>query len=277
MTVKFDFNANKKVAKLDEVPESFRGLYHETVDKTGFELRNDDPGITAAVNAVTGLNAALQASRQEAEEAKKAIATAKVDLTPLQEFGTDPSSIAVAVKTKLQQMQEMVAQGAKVDVEGQLKKLREEMAKAHGIEMDSVKKSAVDLQGQLESVLVDSQITNAVAQHPGADPELVQPFVRKYVKVVIQDGKRRAVVVDSAGSTQYSMKNAGQEMGISELVENMKKDAKYARLFPSAAPKGGGTLPAHSGPGGNPNPQSRQGTQNPADKIQAGLAARHQG
>jgi hypothetical protein len=275
--VRFDFNANKKVAKIEDVPESFRGLYKETADKTGFELRNDDPGITAAVNAVTGLNAALLASRQEADEAKKIIAAAKVDLTPLQEFGTDPSSIAAAVKTKLQQMQEMVAQGAKVDVEGQLKKLREEMAKAHGIEMDAVKKSAVDLQGQLESVLVDSQITNAVAQHPGADPELVQPFVRKYVKVVIQDGRRRAVVVDGAGSTQYSMKNAGQEMGIPELVENMKKDAKYARLFPSTAPSGGGTPSAHSGPG-NPNIiQSKTGSVNSTDKIQAGLAARRGG
>lgn len=276
--MKFDFNANKKVAKIEDVPESFRGLYKATEDKTGFELRNDDPGITSAINAVTGLNAALQASRTEAEEAKKAVATAKVDLTPLQEFGTDPTSIAAAVKTKLTQMQEMVAQGAKVDVEGQLKKLREEMAKAHGIELDSVKKTAQDLQGQLESVLVDSQITNAVAQHPGADPELVQPFVRKFVKVVIQDGKRRAVVVDAAGNTQYSMKRAGQEMDISELVENMKKDAKYARLFPSVAPVGGGTPPAHSGPGNAPSiPASKTGTQSASDKIQAGLASRRQG
>ena len=263
--MKFDFNEHKKVAKIDDVPESFRGLYIEAADKSGFELRSNDAGVTAAINAVTGLNAALIASRSEAEAARKANT---MDLSPLVEYGTDPTSIATTVKTKLKEMQDMVTQGTKVDVQGQLQKLRDEMSRAHSVELGVQRKTAEDLQTQLESVLVDSQITAAVAVHPGTDPELVQPFVRKFIKVVVENGKRRAVVVDSAGNTQFSMKRAGQEMDIAELVESMKKDAKYARLFPSQAPQGGGALPAT---GSGPRPVTSNLTS--ADKISAGLAA----
>jgi hypothetical protein len=166
----------------------------------------------------------------------------------------------------------MVQQGSKVDVEGQLRKQREELIRAHTAEVEVHKKTATELQTQLEDTLVDSQITAAAAAI-GADPELLMPFVHKHVKVVVEGGRRRPVVIDNAGSTQYSMKNAGQEMGIGEFIETMRKQDKYARLFPSAALNGGGAL--------NNNQQSnvtRPGSQgqvkSSTDKIAAGLDQR---
>lgn len=247
------------VDALDKVPEPFRPLYKEGNDGK-FAV---NPDYKPLAEAVVGLNRSLKAARLEAKN------KTTVDLSPLSEFGEDPTAIRDAVNAKLKELQDELAKGG--DAKLNLDKIKGDLAAAHAKELEKANKRGEALQGQLYGLLVENAATAAVAEAKGV-PELLLPFIKNQVKVVEQDGEFKVFVVDAAGDQRYSG-ITGQPMTIKELVAEMKAQEKFGRLFESEAGGGGGGTPP--GSGRRPASQQREGEpRSSMDKIAAGLRKR---
>ncbi|HLC40261.1 MAG TPA: hypothetical protein VJO34_01385 [Methylomirabilota bacterium] len=232
----FDFGQHTKVKDLNVVPEQFRPLYGESEE--GFSLRSTDPTVKGAVEAIVGLNRALKAARAEAKN------KGSMDLSPLQEWGSDPATIAEAVKARIAEFEEMATKGSKAKLD--IEKIKADLAKAHVGETEKVTRRAEALQKQLYTVMVESTAKSAIAEAKG-DVDLLLPFVTGKIVVKEEDGAFKVYVVDGSQSIRYSGVT-GEPMTIKELVGEMKAAEKYGKLFVSEAPSGGGTPP--SGPVG---------------------------
>lgn len=256
--MEFLFTDNVEVDSIEKVPQDFRGLYKEVDGK--FKLGSDDPGVASAVAAVIRMTQALKAERAASKAAKEKA----VDLSPLQEFGTSPEEIATSVKTKLEELQGQLAggQAAKMNLE----KIKEDLGKAHAMELKSRDVKFEALKGQLYNILVENTAKSAIAESKG-DIELLMPFVSRNVKAVEENGEYKVYVVDGSGDVRYSGVT-GQPMSINELVREMKTNERYARLFDSEAPSGGGFVPGQV----RPLNKSTKTTLTSTEKIAQGLS-----
>ena len=258
--MEFNFAENTSVDSIDKIPTDFRGLYVEQDGK--HVLRSDDDGVKSAVAAITGLNRSLVAARAEA----KANKGKAVDLSTL---GESPEAILEAFTAKLTETKKAASGKGAEDLERQVAKAKEELAKAHATEMQSRDARIQALTGQLHSLLVIGEATKALAEANALDADLLMPFVQKQLKVNEEDGKFTVSVMDDAGDPRYSGVT-GSPMSIKELVAEMKGADKYKPLFKSEAPAGGGMQTGH-----RPSQQVRQGQQqgdmSATDKIAAGL------
>lgn len=252
-----EFAFPAEIADINTVPEDFRGFYAQTGDK---HLIKDDPIIKASVKAITGLTGSLKASRAEAKAYKGKI----VDLAPLAEYGDAPDKILEAINKKL----EDAATGGDAKLKANLENAKKALIDAHKNELGGRDKRIQGLTGQLHRYLVDNTATQVIAELKGV-PELLLPFVRTQVKVQEQDGEFTVMVVDDSGNQRYG--TTGQPMTIKELVQGMKGDQKYGRLFESETPAGGGTPPGAGRRTGHVQQQTARDQMTPTQKIQAGL------
>lgn len=248
----FEFN---EVDSLDKVPEQFRGIYTESNDGK-FVVGDNHKGVVEAVN---GLNKSLKAARAEAK------AKTQIDLSPLSDFGKTPEEIKTAFATKQKELEDQIA-GKSGEAKLNLDKIREEMAASHSKELDKAKIREGALQNQLYGLLVKNNATSALVEEKG-DVELMMPFVENQVKVIEEDGKFTAYVVDASGDRRYSG-ITGQPMTVKELVQEMKANEKYGRLFESDNQDGGGGMPPG---GGNRAPKAKGRVLSSNEKIAAGL------
>ena len=244
----------------NKIPEQFRSLYAEADGK--YKLRDDDV-VKGARAALVGLNGALKAARSE----NKTLKGTRIDTSALAEFGEDPVAQVNGAAAKIAELQQAIASGTKINPE----KIKEDLTVAFSKEKETLVKRNEALTGQLHGLLVDNAATTAIAELKGV-PELLLPFVRNQVKVVEADGKLTVNVVDAQGDTRFSTAT-GQPMSIKELVQSMKADAKFGRLFESEVPQGGGSQPGAQ----TRNTPQAPGEKTAADKIHAGLQARLRG
>lgn len=249
----FDFSP---VESLDKVPAQFKPLY---VDKPGEDGKFAvNPAFTSVAEAVNGFNKSNKTLREQIKGFKP------TDLSALAEFGETPEAIAEAIKTRLTE-----AAGTKgVEVTKQVEAAKAALVDAHKKELEKREQRANALQTQLFTLLVDNAATTAIADLKGV-PELLLPFIRTQVKVVEENGHFKPQVIDAAGEVRYGA--TGSPMTIRELVEQMKSEAKYGRLFESETPAGGGKPP---GSGRTPAPKPGQRELSSNEKIAAGLAKR---
>jgi len=257
--MEFLFTDNVEVDSIEKVPQDFRGLY-KPAEGGKFKLGSDDPGVASAVSAVTRLNESLKAARAEAKGYK----AKAVDLSSLSEFGDSPETIAQAVKSRIDELTQQVAGGkdAKVNIE----KIKQELAQGHANDIKTRETRIEGLKGQLDKLMVENTAKSAIAELKG-DMELLMPFVTRNVKTVEENGEYKVYVVDGSGDIRYSGVS-GQPMSIVELVREMKGNDKYAKLFESEAPSGGGFRP---GGAQRPMPQTNTGNLSATEKISQGL------
>lgn len=230
--MQFDFAQNTVVENIEKVPADFRGLYveHTEGDKKTFKLASDNPAVKSAVAAITGLNSALKAARAEVTAAKGT----QIDLSPLSEYGTDPAAIATKVKEVVEGLQ---GQLKGVDVN----KIKADLEKPWQTKVTAAEAKAQKAQESFHKRVVVGDAKSAIASAK-AD-ELLLPFVLQHAKVITkEDGELDVVIVDDQGAVRYSGVT-GQPMTISERVQEMKGIERFAKLFPSEAPAGGGTTP----------------------------------
>jgi len=268
--MEFNFNDNSVVESIDKVPQDFRGLYVEG-DDGKFKLDTTDPKVKSAVSAITGLNKALVASRAEARDAKGKV----IDLSALSEFGDTPDAILEGVNTKIDEIKKASKGKGAEDLERQVTKIKEELAKSHAVELEKAVKRGDALQGQLYTLLVQNEATMALAEAKAIDPDLARPFIEKQVKVTEENGKFEVHVIDEAGDPRYSG-TTGTYMSIKELVAEMKAKEKFAPLFKSETQSGGGGDP-HKASGGVRRGGEQQGDKSSIDKISSGLEKRRRG
>lgn len=261
--MEFDFTPS--VDNIELVPTDFRPLYEEKDGK--HNLRGDDFS-KAAISAITGLNRALKASRVEV----KVLKDGRIDLAPLKEYGATPSEIAEAFNTRLSEATKGGHQKSKEEIDRQVSKIKEDLAKGHMAEMDTKDRRVKALTDQLYSHLVIAEAKTALAEAGAIDSELALPFIQRQVKVTEEDGKFNVQVVDSAGDTRYSGTTAAP-LSVKELVAEMKANTKYAPLFKSESPSGGGARPEDRRAA---RKVDTDGEKAPIDKIRAGIEARQQ-
>ena len=242
----------QQVDKIDLVPEQFRGIYEEKDGK--FSVGESFQGVTTAV---IGLNKSLKAARAEAK-GKTAI-----DLSVLSDYGATPEEIKESVAGKITELQNEIAKGGSAKLN--LDKVRQEMTAAHAQEMHKKEIRNDALQNQVYELLVVNNATAAIVEAKG-DPDLLMPFIKSEVKIVEEDGKFNAYVVDAQGDRRYSGVT-GQPMSMKDLVLEKKGNEKYGRLFESESPAGGGMQPG-SGMRSNKN---GSGELSATQKISAGL------
>lgn len=253
-----EFDFAEVVDSVDAIPEQFRPLYAQGQEGK-YELVKDEK-VLGARQALLGLNTALKAARTE----NKALKGNKIDLSGLAEFGESSTDIVTNVQNKIKELNEQLANGTKVNPE----KIKNELQAGFAAEREKLTKRTEALQNQLHTLMVDNAATSAIAELKGI-PDLLLPFVRNQVKVVEEDGQLAVKVVDAQNDVRYSTVT-GQPMSIKELVQSMKADAKYGRLFDSEAPQGGGQQPG----AGQRRSNATQGEKSPTQKIAAGIAAR---
>jgi len=253
--VEFEFSDNTTVKDIAAVPEQFRGLYAEDKATGTYRLRSDDAGVKGAVEALVSQRKALQQERAAVRELK----TKVVDLTPLHEFGKTPEEIGSAIKAKIEELQ-----GKKFDVE----KIKTDIAKGYTTEITKRDQQVAALRGQLETILVDNAIRQAIGDQ-AVNADLVLPFAKEKVRVIEDDGKLEVRVVDDTGTQRFSGITA-KPLSLNELILEMKNGPKFAPLFKSAAKSGSGTAP---GAGSRPAAGVAEGagTRSAVQKIADGL------
>lgn len=256
----WDFGQNQTVASLDKVPADFRGLYKQEGEQ--FKLDSDHPGVKSAVSVITGLNRALVASRAEAKGYKDKA----VDLSPLADYGSDPATILEGFTTKLKD----AGKGKGEDVTTAVAKAKDAMAQEHARQLKARDERETKLTGQLHKVLVGQAATAALAEADAVDVDLAMPHVVANVRAVqLDSGEVGVVVIDQTGQPRYSGVT-GQHMNIKELVAEMRGQDKFAPLFKSKTPSGGGGQPTRRPVQGGSGEDTRTGT----DKIAAAVKVR---
>lgn len=261
--MEFDFSPS--VDSIELVPTDFQPLYEE---KEGKHVLKSDSTSKSAISAITGLHRALKASRAEV----KVLKDGRVDLSPLKEFGDTPQSIAEAFDAKLAEVSKGGHQKSKEELERQVSKIKEDLAKTYTTELEKERTRNGALQNHLYTHLVVAEAKTALAEAGAIDTELALPFIQSQVKVTEENGKFSVQVVDKAGDTRYSGETASP-MSVRELVGLMKADSKYGPLFKSESRSGGDTKP---GERTSVKKIENGSDKAPVDKIRAGLEARQQ-
>lgn len=254
--MEFDFTTNQTLEDVSKVPEQFRGAYVQGSDGV-FVISDAAKGL---VEAVTGLNKSLKASRNETKTLRTSTADPK---TILADLGIEAEDMDGA-KEAIEALRKQVAEKANVDPA----KLRADIERGFQAKQAESDKKVQAMEGTLQRYLVQSAAAQALAAAKG-NAELLLPHVAARAKVV-QDGEDYVVrIVDDAGD--YRGDGKGGYMTVADLVAEMKGSSTFKQAFESEAPRGTGARPNGST---RPVRTEASGPTNPADKIKAGLAAR---
>ena len=259
--MKFSFADNRNVTDLSTVPESCKAFYEKADgDDGGFNLRADAQ-TTAAVAVITGQNKALVAVRQEVNDAK---ATKTVDLSALSSYGTTVDEIAAAMTTKVEELTAN-ASDKNVDVAKQIAAVKKEHGESTAAAKIVTDQLLATKQGQLESYMLDTAITNAGAGFQNLNTTLISPFARKSMAIHDVDGSPQVVILGPDKEPRYSTspERAGLLMNADELLAEMSEDKTYAPIFPSTqAATGGGAQTTNT-----PGRKVDTATMSPSEKI----------
>jgi len=258
----FDFEQNKEVADLTAVPTNLHSFYEKKDaedEASPFQLKQGDPTVSAAINLATGLHQALKSERN-----KKAT---KIDLTPLQEYGTEPAAIVEAFNTKVTNLEAQIQDNSAYKT--QVAEMKTSMTAAHETAMAAQQAANAQLTNQLDEYMINTQIAVAATNYPGLRPELIAPFAKQHMKVDVdgETGQRTVVVLDRDGNTRFSMDRPTERANVSELLGDMSKQDQYLQLFPSDARRGADTKPSA---GQHQRPGTHQDN-SPSAKIARGL------
>lgn len=128
--------------------------------------------------------------------------------------------------------------------EGRWEEYKQELVDQHKEREAAVAQERDQFRSQLENVLIDNAIIGAISKAKG-NAELLQPHVRRHVKLFEDDGKLNARVVDQSGNPRIAGAE-GDYMTIEGLLEEFKKSDTYAPCFEGSRATG-------SGAGGNGN------------------------
>ncbi len=133
----------------------------------------------------------------------------------------------------------------KAEDKGEFDKLKQQILEKHGEKEKGWKERESFLIGQLENNLVTAELTKAIVAKKGS-PDLLLHALRKNVKVVEEDGRIVAKVVDENGTPRIASEK-GDPLGMDALVEEYYNNPVYQRAFDpsgtsgSGAPAGGGS------------------------------------
>lgn len=155
--------------------------------------------------------------------------------------GIDPQKYAELVKAQEDaERAALEGKGQWQVLEQQLKdqaaQREKQLLEKHDAEMKAAQDREKSLSSALEEKLVDSEVMAALAGHTST-PELLMPHFKSRVKVVTEDGRFAARVIDKDGNPRIGDAQ-GTPMTIAQLRDELKASDTYKRAF-DANPNGG--------------------------------------
>ena len=261
----FKLNENPTLETLDSVPSDFKPLYAEDETGGGFRINPAFSGLAAAVAKLQG---SLQSSRKQEQSNRESYDQIKA----FQQIGETPEAISALI-SDLQAKFEG-ASGKKEDLE----RFKEEFKASHKAQLDAHvhalsarDEKLLAMQASLESHLIVSSATQAIANAEGF-PEILMPHIRGTTQVVVNEaGKHEVRVLDEQGEPRFNGATM-EPMTIPELVAEMKASPVFGRCFRPT-----GTSGSNAKPNGNTPPRPLRGNPEKLDttaKILAGLEER---
>lgn len=201
----------------DKLDEGIRGLYGE-----------QDGGYVLSVEGIedtTGLKNALAAERKEREKYAKLAKT-------YEGLGKTPDEIQEILKKMAEDEENTLAK------KGEFEKLKAQLLEQHKKELDAKDHELLGMKSSLESYLVDTTATKAIAENNG-NVTLLLPHVKSRVRVVNDNGKYSTQVLLPDGSAP--MLNAkGEPVSIADFVKAMRDDEVFQPAFKSSGNTGSG-------------------------------------
>ena len=265
----FNFSEHAEVEDINVVPQGFRSFYEEKADgTTGHKLR-DDPAIGAAITNLSSMYQTVQKLRKESKDGQNT-----VDLTPLQEYGTDVESVLEAINSIRQERDTLAeASKGKVDPSKFKDEITQSLTAKHEAVVKPLREQNESLTSQLRDIVTNTAMLEAISSEPGvsAFADIWKPIVKEYLKAETNsDGTVGLYVIDrETGDKRYSS-TTGDFLSPRELVQELASDKRYAAIVKSSIPEGGGAT-GRSRPTPIQRPQDPS-KMNPAQKIAYGLA-----
>ena len=223
------------VDSLDAIPEAIRGEYARG---DGSAQRPDTAKFYLDVTPVGGFSLEDKTGLLKTVETLRGV---EKDLKGnLKAFdGLD----AAAARDALAKLEGIEANGGgdTQAIEARLENLRAQLTGTFSTEKETWASERAGLEGQLSKVLIDATVRAALDGKGSAD--LLLPIIRESVRMVKDDGGGLvARVYDSKGNELASRRaeNNGLPMEISEHIESIRLDERFARAFDGSGPAGSG-------------------------------------
>lgn len=170
-------------------------------------------------------------TRKALEKANKEAQDRRHKLREWDELGVEPEK----VRALLDEQRE--AEIKKAEEEGRYQELLDKMKDETNQKVSKADEKVNQMKSQLESYLVDKNLTEAIAAEDGI-PKLLEGIAQKYVSAVEgEDGSYKTLVSDEDGKPRLNEK--GDPMSIRELIASFKEDDDLQYAF--KAPKVSGT------------------------------------
>jgi myosin heavy subunit len=230
----FDFPLT--VDALDAIPEKYRALY---VEEDGeIKLEGD------LFSKIDKLAKTIDKERKRAKDAER-------DAKSWGDVGGSPDE----VKAKLEEIEgkhaEEIAKLQKLidekgDSAGKIEKIKKELEKASHEAISKKDEELRSMEGTLRVHLMESAAKAAIAEEKGRVKPLL-PYVLNKLSFVKDNGKYDVRVLDEDGEVRLT--KDGRDMGIRELVQELKADQDFSALFEGSGTTGSGSSPKGSAGG----------------------------
>jgi len=232
----------------DEVKEHYTekdGKFYLNVTKVDGFAVEDVGGLKSTVENLRTVEKGLRADIKTSEEAMKAV---KKQMEELQaKFdGIDPVTARDALskiddiknwdgETKIKE----AVQVAEQRIETKMQTKLNEVVKQHTTKITELETNLSDSQSQLQEAIVTSKIIESISKE-GGNVDVLMPHVRNQV-VMVKDshGKYKPEVIKADGTPRIG-DSAGNDMTITQLVQEMKTQDTFAGCFPGANQSGSG-------------------------------------
>ena len=206
------------VDSLDGLPEPVRTFYKEENGKFSLDLEGyEDPA---------NLKSALQKEREAVKLAAK-------EANAFKAFGKSPEEIEAMLQASAKAEQDKLAKSGDFDA------IKKQMTDQWEKERQTFQERIAANDKAIESHLIDSQATSAIASAKGV-PALLMPHLKQQLKVVSDNGNYAVRVLGTDGNPRVN--GNGEFLSISDLVGEMRQSEVFGRAFEATGTTGSGAM-----------------------------------
>lgn len=155
----------------------------------------------------------------------------------------------------LEEHKKLKAEREKADRErqeaaGNFKALETQLLEKHNNDKKTWETELTRYRSAIDNYLIDSEAVRELADVTES-PDLLLPHVKQHMKVFEENGKFVARIVDANHNIRIGKGAGATPMTLSELLEEMKQDKRFALAFKGTGSSGGGASRSNASGGGH--------------------------
>lgn len=269
--MEFEFDLNKPIEALTNVPAEYQGLYTQT--DAGYVVADQYKPIAKNIN---GLSSNLKDARGSLKTANGEAAERRVALAGFNALFDGIEGVEdktpEALRSHLEDLAKKAVKGGKAGeaAAAELEAAKQAITSSFQSKLDEANKVNEGLTGEIRSLLIDNRTTSAIAAAEG-NPALLSPMIKGECEMRVADtGERVVVILDDKGEPRYN--GEGSLLTIEQRVSELKEDPAFQGAFSGQVRGGSETKKSSSfvstNAGGDPSKKTA------SQKISSGLAAR---